>query len=259
MFSLTEIGVDSAFCLTRCVESLYRSASPEPQDNRSRVHETFRGEIARGRSPSRPLPPALSLPCGTASKVTTTLWNGFAGRWVAGGWRAVSCLPARRHRQADVRHEAGPGAVLPDAARAGVGPLRHMPLLCPGRRPGRHTDVEVSPKPKGKGNIPRGTADRRQGTSAARGSVSQFEPETLLGRAQARDYRRCRQSERRRGERPAENVGRAAAPLRVDPDRHHARPSNSPRSDRAASWSAFAPLPVERVGSLAGLVGPCDR
>ncbi len=57
MFSLTEIGVDSAFCLTRCVEL---SIALLPQDRKTIEAEFTKRSGGRDRkgtfSPSPPLP-----------------------------------------------------------------------------------------------------------------------------------------------------------------------------------------------------------
>ena len=57
------------------------------------------------------------------------------------------------HRQAGVRHDAGPGAVVPDAARAGDGPLPCMPLLHQVAA-GSHPDMTWWRNRRGSRNIP---------------------------------------------------------------------------------------------------------
>ena len=67
-----------------------------------------------------------------------------------------------------------------------------------------------------------------------------------LGGRQDRRDRRRRLSERRRGQRPAENPGRAAAPLGADPDRH--------QPGQAASHDPLA-LPTDPLPAAAGRGG----
>ena len=94
MFSLTR-GVDSALCVTRCA-GIPLLCFPEPQDNRSRVHETFRWAEPRVLFPSPPLPFPLSLPCGKAFRDTTTWCERFRRAIARGRLASSFCSPVRR-------------------------------------------------------------------------------------------------------------------------------------------------------------------